>query len=116
MFDDHGAAAPTGLPLSTDRDREHARADQGVASYPDGPAHGNGADIFRAAVGLTRHASYWRVDWNTLANPTVPIAEWTFDTDNDRSTGASAWPASAGRAPPPGIDKALVVSAKPCAC
>ncbi|HVV74759.1 MAG TPA: peptidase [Mycobacteriales bacterium] len=111
VYDDHGAAAPTGLPLSADSTVSLLAPTQGLASYPDGPAHGNGADIFRAGVGLTRSASYWRVDWNTLVDPSVPIAEWTFDTDDSSSTGTAAWPADAG-VTSPGIDKALVVTAR----
>jgi hypothetical protein len=111
VYDDHGASAPTGLPLSFAATVSLLAPTQGLASYPDGPAHGNGADIFRAGVGLTPKASYWRVDWNTLVRPSVPLAVWTFDTDDDRSTGAASWPVDAGVSSP-GIDKALVVSAK----
>jgi hypothetical protein len=111
VYDDHGAAAPTGLPLSFGATVSLLAPTQGLASYPDGPARGNGADIFRAGVGLTAAASYWRVDWNTLVNPAVPLAVWTFDTDSDTSTGAREWPARAGVSSA-GIDKALVVSAR----
>ncbi|HVT22861.1 MAG TPA: peptidase [Mycobacteriales bacterium] len=111
VYDDHGAAAVAGLPLSADATVSLLAPTQGLASYPTGPAHGNGADIFRAGVGLTARASYWRVDWNTLVNPDVPVAVWVFDTDADRSTGVAAWPAQAGVSSP-GIDHALVVSAK----
>jgi pimeloyl-ACP methyl ester carboxylesterase len=83
----------------------------GTYIYPSGPADNDGADIFRAAVGLTPKATIWRVDWNTLVDPSVPIAEWTFDTDNNAHTGASTWPADANVSSP-GIKKALVVSAK----
>jgi hypothetical protein len=51
------------------------------------------------------------VDWTTLADPSVPIAEWTFDTDDKAATGASAWPANAG-VTSAGIERALVVSSK----
>ncbi|HVT65516.1 MAG TPA: peptidase [Mycobacteriales bacterium] len=112
VYDDHGAAAPTGAPLSTGSATISMLApSQGLASYSNAAAHGNGADIFRAAVGLTPKASYWRVDWNTLADPDVPVAEWTFDTDNDVASGATDWPAGAG-VRSPGIDRSLVVSAK----
>src|SRR5581483_3093983 len=80
-------------------------------TYPSGPAAQNGADIFRAAVLRRKHASYWRVDWNTLVKPRVPIAEWAFDRDNKTTTGGSTWPASAG-ATSPGIDTALVMSSR----
>ncbi len=111
VYDDHGAAAPPGVPLSSAATISLLAPTQGLATYPAGPAHGNGADIFRAGVGLTGSASYWRVDWNTLTDPDVPIAEWTFDTDDSTTTGGTVWPAGAGVSSF-GIDKALVVSAK----
>lgn len=106
VYDDHGAngvevqqpiasLAPTG----------------GTYVYSDPNAKNNGADIFRAAIGLDDDASYWRIDWNTLVDKNVPIGEWTIDGDNDTRTGGSAWPAGAGVGSP-GIDKALVVTAK----
>jgi hypothetical protein len=110
LFDDHGATAPSGGPVSPASLNSDLAPTQGVASYPAGPAKNNGADIFRTAVGLTAKASYWRVDWTTLTKPGVPIAEWTFDTDNRSATGTSTWPAAAG-VHSAGIDKALVVSA-----
>jgi pimeloyl-ACP methyl ester carboxylesterase len=82
-----------------------------VFTYPAGPAHANGADIFRTAVGLDDKASYWRVDWTTLADPAVPLAVWTFDRDADISTGVADWPAGAG-VRSPGIDTGLVVSSR----
>jgi hypothetical protein len=106
LYDDHGATAPSTGGVSVTA----GSPSFGTYTYPAGPAHGNGADIFRAGVALRRHATYWRVDWNTLAKPTVPIAEWTFDRDHRASTGASEWPADAGVSSP-GIDTALVVSA-----
>jgi predicted esterase len=106
VYDDHGAFG-----------FEHSKPIAGLAptigtyTYPSGPAQGNGADIFRAAVGLTDDASYWRVDWTTLIDARVPIAEWAFDTDNNATTGASGWAAGAGLKTP-GIEKALVVSSR----
>ncbi len=79
--------------------------------YPEGPADNNGADIFRAAVGYSHGASYWRVDWNTLADANVPIAEWTFSTPGSTPAAGEAWPANAGLKSP-GIQYALVVSAQ----
>jgi pimeloyl-ACP methyl ester carboxylesterase len=96
----------TGVPVNTDN-----LLAKGGYTYSAGPADNDGADIFRAAVGLTAGATIWRVDWNTLVNPNVPIAEWTFDTDNNAATGASEWPGNANVSSP-GIEKALVVSAK----
>ena len=54
----------------------------------------NGADIFRVAVGLTETDTWWRVDWNTLLDPSVPIALFTFDTDRGQATtddGRGRW-------------------------
>jgi hypothetical protein len=111
LFDDHGATAPSSAPVSPASTQSDLAPTQGVAAYPAGPAKNNGADLFRAAVGMRHGASYWRVDWTTLVDPRVPIAEWTFDTDNRPGTGTAAWPAAAG-VTSAGIDKALVVSAK----
>lgn len=108
VHDDHGAAVPSGFSVEN---VAKLAPEQGVYEYPDGPARGNGADIFVAAVGATAKATFWRVDWNTLADPRVPLAVWTFDTDRDASTGKSAWPARAG-VESPGIEKALVVSSR----
>ncbi|MGN6474167.1 MAG: prolyl oligopeptidase family serine peptidase [Mycobacteriales bacterium] len=107
LYDDHGTTtASAGDPSVT-----AGSTSFGTYTYPAGPAHGNGADIFRAAVLDRPHATYWRVDWNTLADPTVPIAEWTFDVDNSTTTGGSSWPAGAG-VQSPGIDLALVMSSR----
>lgn len=106
LYDDHGAAgAMVGQPIAT------LAPTNGTYVYSDPRAAGDGADIFRAAVGVDSAASYWRVDWNTLVDRSVPIAEWTLDTDDDPATGAATWPAGAGVVSP-GIDRALVVSAK----
>ncbi len=108
VYDDHGPSALAGFsaPYAT-----NLAPTQGVYTYPSGPARGNGADIFRTAVGLDAGASYWRVDWTTLADPTVPLAVWTFDRDADTSTGVADWPAGAGVSSP-GIDTGLVVSSR----
>jgi len=111
IYDDYGASSLEGLPTSNYSQSSGLAARQGDYVYPSGPADNNGADIFRAGVGLKGGYSYWRVDWVTLANPNVPIAEWTFDTDNNAATGASQWPAGAG-VTSPGIDQALVVSSR----
>ncbi|HLN78207.1 MAG TPA: hypothetical protein VK204_14255 [Nocardioidaceae bacterium] len=108
VYDDHGPSSAAGFsaPYAT-----NLAPTQGVYTYPSGPSHDNGADIFRTAVGLDRRASYWRVDWATLTDPDVPMAVWTFDRDSDASTGAAAWPAGAG-VRSPGIDTGLVVSSR----
>ena len=103
LYDDHGA---TGVPVSLGNGGAPPR---GTYVYPDGPAARNGADIFRAAVGLTETDTWWRVDWNTLLDPSVPIALFTFDTDRATTT-TDDWPAGAG-VRSAGIDLALLVSA-----
>lgn len=108
VYDDHGAAVPSAF--TVDNVAKLAPT-QGVYEYPAGPAKGNGADVFVAATGATDRATFWRVDWNTLSNPDVPLAVWTFDTDRDASTGTAPWPADAG-VTSPGIDTALVVSSR----
>ncbi|BBX59182.1 hypothetical protein MSHO_45270 [Mycobacterium shottsii] len=89
IYDDYGA---TGLPVG---DLKIQAPPRGTYVYPDGPAAGNGADIFRVAIGLTETHTRWRVDWNTLQDATVPVALFTFDTDRSRSASAD-WPAGAG--------------------
>ncbi len=111
VYDDYGATVLPGGPTSSYDQSSGLAPRHGDYVYPPGPADNNGADIFRAGIGLDGSYTYWRVDWVTLADPSVPIAEWTFDTDNNPSTGASAWPAQAGVSSP-GIDQALVVSSR----
>ncbi len=111
VYDDYGASNLEGLPTSSYDQSSGLAGRQGQYVYPSGPADNNGADIFRAGIGLDSTYSYWRVDWVTLANSSVPIAEWTFDTDNNPATGTSQWPAGAG-VTSPGIDRALVVSSR----
>jgi pimeloyl-ACP methyl ester carboxylesterase len=105
VYDDHGA---TGLPVNIVTGGLMVPP-RGTYIYPDGPAARNGADIFRAAIGLTDTDTWWRVDWNTLLDPSVPIALFTFDTDRGRA-GTDEWPAGAG-VRSAGIDTALLVSA-----
>jgi dienelactone hydrolase len=111
IYDAYGASSPEGVTTSTYAQSSGLAGRQGSYVYPAGAADNNGADIFRAAIGLKGAFSYFRVDWVTLADPSVPIAEWTFDTDDNPSTGASIWPAAAGVSSP-GIDQALVVSSR----
>jgi pimeloyl-ACP methyl ester carboxylesterase len=111
VYDDYGASSLEGLPSSSFAESSGLAPRQGDYVFPSGPADNNGADIFRAGVGLDASNVYFRVDWVTLADPSVPIAEWTFDTDDNPATGAAAWPAGAG-VTSPGIDNALVVSSR----
>jgi pimeloyl-ACP methyl ester carboxylesterase len=105
LYDDHGTTTASTGDISVTA----GSPSFGLYTYPSGPAHENGADIFRAAVLDRPDATYWRVDWNTLADASVPIAEWTFDRDDNASTGGSNWPAAAG-VHSPGIDTALTMS------
>jgi dienelactone hydrolase len=109
VYDDYGASSPQGFNTSTFAQSSGLAGRQGDYAFPAGAANNNGADIFRAGVGVKGAFSYWRVDWVTLADPSIPIAEWALDTDDNAATGAAAWPASAG-VTSPGIDQALVVS------
>jgi hypothetical protein len=107
LYDDHGTTTDSTGGISVTA----GSPSFGTYTYPDGKASQNGADIFRAAVLRRHHATYWRVDWNTLASAKVPIAEWTLDRDHSAATGVSTWPANAG-ASSPGIDTALVMSGR----
>lgn len=106
VYDDHGALGP-----GEQTSPATLAPARGSYSYPTPAAKANGADIFRTAVGLTRKATYWRVDWTTLADPSVPIAEWAIDRDHNPQTGVAAWPAGAGVSSA-GIDTGLVVSSR----
>lgn len=102
LYDDHGA---TGIPIG---DLKIQAPPRGTYVYPAGPAARNGADIFRVGIGLTETHTWWRVDWNTLVDASVPIALFTLDTDPGRSA-PEQWPAGAG-VRSAGIDMALLVS------
>ena len=113
VYDDHG---PLGSPVGI---AQYGNASDlapvhGGFTYPSGPANQNGADIFTAAVGYTPRATYWRVDWNTLVDPKLPIAEWTIagDTTPGAPATATAWPGNAGLSSSSGIQYALIVTAK----
>lgn len=81
----------------------------GSMTYADEAAHANGADVFRAGIGVQGNSSFWRVDYATLADPSLPVAVWALDTDADESTGTSRWPGSAG-VTSPGSDAFLIMS------
>lgn len=110
VYDDHG---PLGSPVGiADSAKVSSLAEvHGGFAYPEGAADKDGADIFAAAVGYTPQATYWRVDWNTLANADVPIAEWTFATGSATPASGEEWPANA-KVRSAGIQYALVVSAQ----
>lgn len=110
LYDDHG---PLGSAVGIAKAEEVSTLApvHGGFAYPEGPADNDGADIFTAAVGYTKKATYWRVDWNTLANRQIPIAEWTFATGSATPTATEEWPANA-RLRSSGVQYALVVSAQ----
>ena len=111
IYDDHGGLSHPGAPGAPGADpAEQGAPSFGDYTYPAGPADNNGADIFRAGVFLTGSDTVWRVDWNTLADARIPIAEWTFATGGSGPTG-SDWPADAGVSSP-GINLALLVSSE----
>jgi predicted esterase len=104
LYDDHGGRGPQTKPPATG-----LAPPAGSYAYPDGPASNNGADIFRVGVGLDAAATYWRVDWTTLVDPSVPIALFALDTDDNTGTGTTAWPAGAG-VRSAGVDRFLLIS------
>lgn len=108
VYDDHGAGFD-GLPIGQDSTVSELAPTQGVDSYPTASADENGADIFRTALGVDGRATYWRVDWNTLADPTVPAAEWVWD--DGTGTTLEPWPANAGVSST-GVAHALFVSSR----
>jgi hypothetical protein len=106
LYDDHGAR---GLPVQPPATGLAPAA--GTFVYPAGPASGNGADIFRVGVALDAQATYWRVDWTTLVDPSVPIAMFALDTDDKTTTGTTAWPAGAG-VRSAGVDRFILLSGR----
>jgi hypothetical protein len=106
VYDDHGAGDNPANQSSS----SGLAPDHGGYTYPSGSGYdGNNADIFRAAVAYGRSDTFWRIDWNSLPDPSAPIAEWTM-----RAAGAAApatqWPAGAGLTTSSGIEYALVVT------
>jgi hypothetical protein len=80
----------------------------GSLHYPDENMAGNGADIFRVGIGLDNGSSYWRVDWLTLLDPSVPIAAFAVDY---KDGGSDGWPGISGLRSP-GIDAVIFLSSK----
>ena len=105
LYDDHGAIT---IPIAN-IDQTAGSPSFGGFSYSQPKAFANGADLFRAGVMLRGGQTYFRVDWTTLVDPSIPMAVWAFDTDDNASTGTSAWPASAGVSSP-GLETALIMS------
>lgn len=102
LYDDNGA-----IGVIPPTNESTGAPSLGTYRYPEPAAMRNGADLFRVGIGRRGATSTWRVDWNTLADPNVPLAVFTLDTDP--ATGVDDWPANAGLRSP-GIDWAVVVS------
>ena len=111
LYDDHGPlGSPVGI-VAVDqslRPRPGARRLQlsGRAGREQRRRH-----LPRRASATCTTPPTWRVDWNTLANADVPIAEWTFSTEGAAPAAGETWPANAGLRSA-GIQYALVVSAQ----
>jgi pimeloyl-ACP methyl ester carboxylesterase len=105
IYDDNGAVSGPGV-------GESAGAwPFGTYKYPEQNQAGNGADVFRAGVGMDKYGrhTWWRVDWNTLLDRHVPAA--AFGIDLDHSGGAAtAWGGNVG-VTSDGVDHTLVITA-----
>lgn len=102
VYDDYGARGiQTGSPVAS------LAAPVGTFHYGQPTADGDGADIFTADVGIKGGFTYWRVDWTTMSDPTIPVAEWAIDLDANPRTGVSSWPYSGLQSP--GEDRFLIV-------
>lgn len=113
VYDDHGPLG-SAIGIAAASKASDLVPVHGGFAYPPGAARQNGADIFAAAVGYTRRATYWRVDWNTLVNRRIPVAEWTMTGDRRKGAPrtAIAWPGNAGLTTSTGIQYALIVTAR----
>lgn len=84
----------------------------GAMVFPDEPAlQGNGADLFRIGIGMDEHATYWRVDWQTLADAAVPFAAFALDYRDGGTTALQDWP-GLPRLRSAGVDAVLLLSGK----
>ena len=79
----------------------------------DGKYEGNGADIFAIAVAADERFTYWRVDWQTLADPSAPVLAFGLDYEEGGTAGMTlppvAWP-GVPRLYTAGIDATLILS------
>ena len=105
IYDDNGAISGPGV-------GESAGAwPFGTYQYPEDNQAGNGADVFRAGVALAKDGdhTWWRVDWNTLLDKSVPAAAFAIDLDGSGGA-ASPWGGNVG-VTSDGVDHTLVVTA-----
>lgn len=79
----------------------------------DGKYEGNGADIFAIAVAADERFTYWRVDWQTLADPSAPVLAFGLDYEEGGTAGLAlppeSWP-GVPRLYTAGIDATLILS------
>lgn len=78
----------------------------GSLHYPDENMAGNGADIFRVGIGLDNGTTFWRVDWQTLLDTSVPVAAFGIDY---KAGGSDEWPGISGLRTE-GIDAVIFLS------
>lgn len=103
LYDDNGAIT------GPSADESAGAYSFGTYVYPRAQEAGNGADIFRTAVAADRYSTWWRVDWNTLVDASVPAA--AFGIDLNASGGPPrTWSGNVGVASA-GLDRTLVITA-----
>jgi hypothetical protein len=108
VYDDHGAGGPVGTP--TEPEAANLAPTAGTYTYPEGAASNNGADVFRTAFALDGDDAFFRVDWQTLADPGVPIA--AFGLDTTPGTGAPTPFAGDAGVSATGLERTLLVSSR----
>lgn len=83
----------------------------GGMRYPDEPGMAeNGADVFRVGMAADKDASWWRVDWQTLADVNVPVAAFGLDFEAGGLDASTEWP-GVPRLRSAGVDAVLMLSA-----
>lgn len=83
----------------------------GAMVFPDEPGlQGNGADLFRVGIGMDQRDTYWRVDWQTLADVSVPLAAFALDYREGGLSALQSWP-GLPRLRSAGVDAVLLISA-----
>ncbi|MGB1456030.1 hypothetical protein [Spongiibacter marinus] len=79
----------------------------GSLHYPAANMAGNGADLFVVALGRKNGELFFRVDWQTLIDHSVPVAAFAID---NQEGGSEEWPGITGLRSP-GVDALLMLSA-----